>query len=115
MNVAERMCDRIFMIFRGRKVLDGTLDEIQSDYGDDLVRVGVDGSAAALSAVPGVVGVSSRGALHELRFTGDPQALLAAIVARMPVRHFEIARPSLHDIFVGIARPTPEEMEVQSA
>ena len=115
MNVAERMCDRIFMIFRGRKVLDGTLDEIQSDYGDDLVRVGVDGSAAALSAVPGVIGVSMRGALHELKFTGDPQALLAAIVSRMPVRHFEIARPSLHDIFVGIARPTPEEMEAQSA
>jgi ABC-2 type transport system ATP-binding protein len=115
MNVAERMCDRIFMIFRGRKVLDGTLDEIQSDYGNDLVRVGVDGSAAALSTVPGVLGVSARGPLHELRFTGDPQALLAAIVARMPVRHFEIARPSLHDIFVGIARPTPEEMEAQSA
>jgi ABC-2 type transport system ATP-binding protein len=115
MNVAERMCDRIFMIFRGRKVLDGTLDEIQSDYGNDLVRVGVDGSAAALSAVPGVIGVSMRGALHELKFTGDPQALLAAIVSRMPVRHFEIARPSLHDIFVGIARPTLEEMEVQSA
>jgi ABC-2 type transport system ATP-binding protein len=62
-----------------------------------------------------VVGVSTRGSLHELKFTGDPQALLAAIVARMPVRHFEIARPSLHDIFVGIARPTPEEMEAQSA
>ena len=37
MNVAERMCDRIFMIFRGRKVLDGTLDEIQSAYGSDTV------------------------------------------------------------------------------
>ena len=33
MAVAEKMCDRIFMIFRGRKVLDGTLDEIQSTYG----------------------------------------------------------------------------------
>ncbi len=31
MSVAERLCDRIFMIFRGRKVLDGTLDEIQFD------------------------------------------------------------------------------------
>ena len=33
MSVAERLCDRIFMIFKGRKVLDGTLDEIQSLYG----------------------------------------------------------------------------------
>jgi len=111
MNVAERMCDRIFMIFRGRKVLDGTLEEIQSAYGTDLVRVGVDGSAASLSAVPGVMSITPAGPLYELRFSGDPQALLAALVARMPVRHFEVARPSLHDIFVGIARPTPEEME----
>jgi ABC-2 type transport system ATP-binding protein len=115
MNVAERMCDRIFMIFRGRKVLDGTLEQIQSEHGTDLVRVGVDSSPAVLSTVPGVVSVSSRGGLHELRFTGDPQALLSALVSRVPVRHFEIARPSLHDIFVGIARPTPEEMEVRSA
>ena len=30
MAVAETLCDRIFMIFKGRKVLDGTLDQIQS-------------------------------------------------------------------------------------
>ena len=29
MHVAESMCDRIFMIFRGKKVLDGTLESIQ--------------------------------------------------------------------------------------
>ncbi|MBP6715657.1 MAG: ATP-binding cassette domain-containing protein, partial [Acidobacteria bacterium] len=33
MGAAERLCDRIFMIFKGQKVLDGTLDEIQSTYG----------------------------------------------------------------------------------
>ena len=30
MNVAETLCDRIFMIFNGKKVLDGTLADIQS-------------------------------------------------------------------------------------
>ena len=39
MAVAERLCDRIFMIFKGRKVLDGTLDEIQAIYGYDTIRV----------------------------------------------------------------------------
>ena len=33
MDIAERMCDTIFMIYRGRKVLDGTLAAIQSHYG----------------------------------------------------------------------------------
>ena len=111
MAVAERMCDRICMIFRGEKVLDGTLDEIQSEYGTDTVRVKVDGPVDLLRSLPGVTGVNDYGQLQELRFSGNPQALLSALVARVPVRHFEVSRPSLHDIFVRIARPTSEELQ----
>jgi ABC-2 type transport system ATP-binding protein len=110
MNVAERMCDRVFMIFRGRKVLDGTLDEIQSAYGSDTVRVKIDGSPSVLDSLPGVVSVNEFGQLQEVRFAGDPQELLSTLVTRARVRHFEVTRPSLHDIFVRIARPTPEEL-----
>jgi ABC-2 type transport system ATP-binding protein len=39
MTTAEKMCDRIFMIFKGKKVLDGTLEEIQAQYGFDTVRL----------------------------------------------------------------------------
>jgi ABC-2 type transport system ATP-binding protein len=39
MSVAERMCDFIFMIYKGKKVLDGTLESIQKTYGQDTVRV----------------------------------------------------------------------------
>ena len=46
--MAEQMCDRIFMIFKGRKVLDGTLDEIQARYGHDTVRVRTEAGRAAL-------------------------------------------------------------------
>jgi ABC-2 type transport system ATP-binding protein len=114
MNVAERMCDRIFMIFRGRKVLDGTLDEIQSAYGSDTVRVRIEGSPAVLDSLPGVVSVNDFGQLQEVRLAGDPQLLLAALVARARVRHFEVTRPSLHDIFVRIAKPTPEELKQEA-
>jgi ABC-2 type transport system ATP-binding protein len=114
MAVAERMCDRICMIFRGEKVLDGTLDEIQSEYGTDTVRVKVDGPVDVLRSLPGVIGVNDYGQLQELRFTGNPQTLLSALVARVPVRHFEVSRPSLHDIFVRIARPTSEELQEAS-
>ena len=110
MSVAERMCDRICMIFRGRKVLDGTLNEIQSRYATDTIRVRVDGPVDLLRTLPGVIAVNDYGQLQEVRFTGDAQALLSALVARVPVHHFEVTRPSLHDIFVRIARPTPDEL-----
>jgi ABC-2 type transport system ATP-binding protein len=105
MGVAERMCDRIFMIYKGRKVLDGTLDEIQSEYCFDTIRLRTASGPAALEGLDGVLEVNDLGNLQEVRWQGDPQDLLRALASRTEVRHFEIARPSLHDIFVRIAAP----------
>lgn len=110
MAAAERLCDRIFMIFRGQKVLDGTLDEIQAQYGRDLIRVRVRGGAAALAGVPGIEITNDHGNLQDLRATGDPSEVLRRLVAVVDVQHFEVTRPSLHDVFVRIARPTQDEL-----
>jgi ABC-2 type transport system ATP-binding protein len=104
MPVAERMCDRIFMIFRGKKVLDGTLFEIQSKYGADTVRVACEGGATVVRELAGVDAViNDHGNLQEVRQVADPQGFLRALAARTKVEKFEIARPSLHDVFVRIA------------
>ena len=105
MATAEKMCDRIFMIFKGRKVLDGTLHEIQEHYGADTVRVRIAGGAAALAGLAGAESVNDFGQIQEVRLNGDPQAFLHQLSARTAVYHFELTRPSLHDIFVRIARP----------
>lgn len=116
MATAEKMCDRIFMIFRGRKVLDGTLDEIQATYGFDTVRVRTSGGAAAVVGLPGVEAVSDYGNVQEVRITVDAQEFLRMLVSRTVVYQFEIVRPSLHDIFVRIARPeTPGASERSGA
>jgi ABC-2 type transport system ATP-binding protein len=109
MATAERLCDRIFMIFRGKKVLDGTLAEIQRQYGADTIRVRTDGGRAALDGLDGVERVVDYGNLQELRVAGDPQAFLRALMGRTRVQQFEITPPSLHDIFVRIAEPGRHE------
>jgi len=111
MATAESMCDFIFMIFKGRKVLDGTLTAIQDQYGTDTVRVRIDGEKGALHGLAGVERIVDRGQMQELRLAGgtDAQGVLAAVMARARVRGFELARPSLHDIFVRIAGPEAEE------
>ena len=108
MTTAEKMCDRIFMIFRGTKVLDGTLEEIQARYGFDTVRLRTAGGAAALNGIPGIESVNDYGQLQEIRLSCDPQGFLQQLAARTVVSHFEITRPSLHDIFVRIARPAEQ-------
>ena len=111
MSAAEKLCDRIFMIFKGNKVLDGTLDEIQSRYGQDTVRVRTAAGAGALVGLPEVDGMTDHGNFQDVRLKGDPQAFLAKLAQATPVYHFEITKPSLHDIFVRIAKPTVEEMK----
>ena len=112
MASAERLCDRIFMIFRGNKVLDGSIDEVQATYGHDTVRVRVAGGAAALSRIPGIESMNDHGNYQDLRLTGDPQAFLAALVRAGDVYQFEVTKPSLHDIFVRIANPAIDPADV---
>jgi ABC-2 type transport system ATP-binding protein len=111
MNVAERMCDFVFMIFQGKKVLDGTLESIQAAYGRDTVRVKVEGNGFDASSIQGVEKVNDFGRFQELRISSetDTQDVLSALMQRGRVTHFELASPSLHDIFVRIAGPEAQE------
>jgi ABC-2 type transport system ATP-binding protein len=110
MAVAERMCDAIFMIYRGRKVLDGTLQSIQDAHGADTIRLRLADGFAALERLPGVQTVTDFGQFQELRLSAgaDPQRVLTILAGQTRILHFEVARPSLHDIFVRIARPQAE-------
>jgi ABC-2 type transport system ATP-binding protein len=113
MSVAEKMCDYIFMIYKGRKVLDGTLESLQAAYGSDTVRFRLqkDSRVASLDGLPGVTKVTDAGNWQEARLErgADPQMLLAALLARGTVQHFELARPNLQEIFLRIAAPEAGE------
>ena len=111
MGVAEKMCDFIFMIFRGKKVLDGTLTSIQDQYGNDTIRIRTENGGSAIGGIVGVEKVNDFGRLQELRISRDkdPQRIVSQIMARTRITSFELTRPSLHDIFVRIAGPEAEE------
>jgi ABC-type uncharacterized transport system ATPase subunit len=58
-----------------------------------------------LTGILGVERVNNFGRLQELRVARgvDTQVVLAELMRRGRVKHFEQASPSLHDIFVRIA------------
>ncbi|MBD3183018.1 ATP-binding cassette domain-containing protein [Candidatus Poribacteria bacterium] len=113
MNVAEKMCSFIFMIFKGRKVLDGTLESIQEEYGNDTIRIRTNEGISALRNLKGVEKVNNFGQMQELRISqdSDPQEVLKAIVERSRVNSFEVVKPSLYDIFLRIAGPEAREVK----
>ena len=111
MGIAEQMCDFIFMIFQGRKVLDGTLESIQEQFGHDVLRIATDEGQSPPADLEGVESVRDHGHMQELRLRpgSDPQQILRALMEKARLVRFEIARPSLHDIFVRIAGPQAQE------
>lgn len=111
MNVAEKMCDFIFMIFKGKKVLDGTLVSIQDKYGSDTLRVRTEGGISKLQNLDGVDKITDFGQLQELRIAqeNDHQKILSEIMSRTRVYSFEMAKPTLYDIFLRIAGPEAKE------
>jgi ABC-2 type transport system ATP-binding protein len=104
MEVAERICSRIFLIDHGREVLSGAMDEVKVRYGRNAVLAEFDGELdlKGLSGLAANIIRYPRYVEIELAAGASSQALLKALAARVTVRRFEVASPSLHKIFVQL-------------
>jgi len=111
MNMAEKMCDYIFMIYKGKKVLDGTLISIQEIYGSDTIRIQVEKGSSAMQNIPGIEKINDFGQVQEIRISknADTQKILSEIMTQTRVYRFEVTKPSLNDIFIRIASPEKTE------
>ena len=102
MAEVELLCPEVVMIHLGQIVLSGFVDAIKEDLGDHAAIVQAD---AGLEDLPEVVRVEPHGSgtkVH-LREGCEPSAFLGhALAAGIRIEHFELALPSLEDIFVQI-------------
>lgn len=112
MQTAEAMCDRICMVYRGEKVLDDHIGDIKRRYASHALRLRLGPeNRFEPASVAGVKVLMRQGCEWELDVDGDPRQLLREAIDCGAVELFASVEPSLHDIFVRIASPKPEEME----
>ncbi len=104
MDVAERMCDTVFMILNGSKVLDGTLRSIQNQYPADELKIRLAEGQMLPGNLSGAIETENRGQyIHvKLESAESAESVLQQLVKSCRVEHFELLRPSLHNIFVRI-------------
>ena len=102
MHQVEELCDRLLLIDDGLDVLYGKLDEIRRRYSGHAVLVGAAGELPPLAGVEEIV--AHNGAL-KLTLSDDtaPQDVLGSLVAQgVVVERFEIAVPTLDEIFIRV-------------
>jgi ABC-2 type transport system ATP-binding protein len=112
MEHAEMLCDRLCIIARGRKLIDGTLAEVKRTHGGKHVIVAFDGTQGSAQQIFAdrrlVAKIQDFGQQAELELAegADAQEILRALVnSGARLSRFELASPSLHKIFVDLVGP----------
>jgi ABC-2 type transport system ATP-binding protein len=108
MEQAERMCDRVAIIARGEKVVDGTLADVKREFGGRHVALTFsrdkERAARVLADRALVASVDDYGATAEVELaaTAAAESLLGALVAAgVGLTRFELVEPSLQSIFIA--------------
>ena len=121
MEVAEALCESVAIVDRGRMVVGGPVREVRRSTGRRMVVISVpdDHRLPWLAGVPGtrVIRAGMDRSTVELDAGVEPEAVLAAAVAAgARVLHFEVADPSLEQVFIDhVGRPAEEEVHLAPA
>ena len=105
MNQVEELCDRLVLIHQGQAVRYGPLNEIRRSFAARELRVRSVGSLPA--SIPGVERIESHNSSIHLKLLPDstPQAVLKYLVEQnVDLEQFEIAMPSLDEIFIQVVK-----------
>src|SRR5213079_2989519 len=112
MEQAEKLCEQLCIIARGRKLVDGALSDIKRTRSGHHLVIGFDGSlggAAQVFADKALVSkVDNYGQYAELELASgaDPQQTLQRLVTSgARLSKFELQEASLHKIFIDLVGP----------
>jgi ABC-2 type transport system ATP-binding protein len=112
MEHAEKLCDQLCIIARGRKLVDGLLSTVKQTHGGKHVTVAFDGPAGPAGSVLAdrrlVAKADDYGHYAELELAAgaDPQEILRGLVgAGARLTRFELVEPTLNKIFIDLVGP----------
>ncbi len=116
MYQVEALCNRIVLIDKGVTVLYGAVGEIKRNFAGNAILLEGNGDFTQL---PGVLEMRHQnGSWHMALEVGtDPQSVFRILANRegVKIERFEIAEPSLDDIFVTVVQDGPRSMEAGDA
>ncbi len=116
MYQVEALCNRIVLIDNGRTVLYGEVSKIKRDFSGNAILLEGHGD---FSQVPGVLEARRQNGAWHLALGSDanPQEIFRHLARQddVTIERFEIAEPSLDDIFVRVVQEGKQSREADHA
>ncbi|MBL7989083.1 MAG: ATP-binding cassette domain-containing protein [Chlorobi bacterium] len=106
MEQAERLCNRIALINKGKVVLAGTVQQVKEEHGGNNVAMEFEGDGRFLRGLPMVLdaNIYPNGAELALQPAATLNDLLPHISGQLQITRIERVRPSLNSIFIQTVR-----------
>ncbi|MFS0614098.1 ABC transporter ATP-binding protein [Lederbergia ruris] len=105
MNMVEEVCDRLFMIHRGQKVIYGSLEDVKNQYANFKSTIRGKNDVGVLERLANVQRVEQKGDVSVAYLT--PNVHIPSWLRQLPenlnIQELSIDRISLHEIFIDVA------------
>ncbi|MGB5850057.1 MAG: ATP-binding cassette domain-containing protein [Ignavibacteriaceae bacterium] len=106
METAEKLCTDIFLLNKGKEVINGKLSNIKKEFGGKHVEIKFSGDVSFLSSMTEVITVDAYNNYAEvhLKDVVEPSDFLKKITDRIDITHFSVIEPTLNRIFIDLIR-----------
>ncbi len=106
MEHAEKLCDYVTLINKGKKVLDGALSEIKRKFGRNIISIEIEGDGSPLPYIPSILEKYEFGNRVELEIKEgeDPYEIVKCLMEKVKIKKFEVSEASLNHIFIKVVK-----------
>ncbi len=106
MDAAEKICDHVFLINNGEKVLDGPIAEVQKQYGRNSVQIEYNGDSNKIRKIPIVESMNDFGNFMEIQLKDNATVndLLKVLVDQIEIFNVQAKRSTLNEIFISLVK-----------
>ncbi len=106
MDMVEELCDRIFMINHGQKVLFGEIDQIKDEFGEKKVKIKVGGETDYFKRIKELnnLTIENDTVTFSLPAEISAERFIKKMLDNIEIEEISILKPSLHEIFVSKVR-----------
>ena len=105
MDLAERLCEDILLIDKGKPVCSGRLSDIKKDFGGNNIRVGFAISGIiSQNQFPEISKIDSYNNYSDIQLKDEviPSEFLKKLIEKFEVNHFSVIEPSLNKIYIDL-------------